>query len=105
MKIKESNKIEEVELPLQLNISFKKVFVLFEKYAKKEYENHPFHTSAIKMVNLFNKHPELNEGFSDYSLLEKYKEQINLLLNPLFPEPLLLNEIKAASVPFFFYIL
>ena len=102
MKIVESNKIEDVELPLQLYISFKKVFVLFEKYAHPEFEKHPFHTSAVKMVDLFKKHPELNDGFSDYSLLEKYKEQINLLLNPLFPEPLLLNEIKAASVPFSF---
>ncbi len=102
MKIIQSNKIQEVELPLQLNISFKKVYVLFEKYAHKEYEKHPFHTSAIKMVNLFKEHPELNDGFSDYSLLETYKEQIDLLLNPLFPEPLQLNEIKAASVPFSF---
>ena len=102
MKIIESNKIDEVELPLQLKISFKKVYVLFEKYSHKDFENHPFHGSAIKMVELFKKHPELNDGFSDHTLLEKYKEEIDLLLNPLFPEPLLLNEIKAASVPFSF---
>ena len=102
MKIIESNKIEEVELPLQLNISFEKVFVLFKKYAHQEYEEHPYHDAAKKMVDLFNKHPELNDGFSDYTLLKKYKEQINLLLDPLFPEPLRLNEIKAVSVPFSF---
>ncbi|MEE9407344.1 MAG: GAF domain-containing protein [Polaribacter sp.] len=102
MKIIESNFVNEVELPLQLKISFKKVFNLFEKYAGKDFVNHPFHTSAIKMMQLFEKHPELNEGFSDYTLLDKYKEQIDLLLNPLFPEPLLLNEIKAASIPFSF---
>tara|TARA_R110002126_G_scaffold72364_1_gene180895 strand:- start:57607 stop:59994 length:2388 start_codon:yes stop_codon:yes gene_type:complete len=102
MRVLESNKIDEVELPLQLNISFKKVFVMFEKYAHKDFENHPFHTAAVKMVSLFNQHPELNDGFSDLSLLDTYKEQIDLLLNPLFPEPLQLNEIKAASVPFSF---
>ena len=102
MKIIESNKIEEVELPLQLNISFRKVFLMFEKYANKEFINHPYHSSANKMVELFNEHPELNDGFSDYSLLDTYKDQIDLLLNPLFPEPLQLNEIKAASVPFSF---
>jgi hypothetical protein len=102
MKIIESSSVSDVELPLQLKISFSKVFILFEKYAKKEFINHPFHSSAIKMVQLFEKHPELNDGFSDYTLLETYKEQINLLLNPLFPEPLLLNEIKAASIPFSF---
>ena len=102
MKIIESNKVEGVELPLQLNISFQKVFVLFKKYAQKKYLDHPFHDSAKKMVVLFEKHPELNEGFSDLTLLETYKEQIDLLLEPLFPEPLLLNEIKSASVPFSF---
>ncbi|MGJ8745336.1 GAF domain-containing protein [Polaribacter sp.] len=102
MKIIESRLVSEVELPLQLNVSFNKVFNLFQKYAQKEYANHPFHSSAKEMVVLINKYPELNEGFSDYTLLEKYKEQINLLLNPLFPEPLLLNEIKAASIPFSF---
>ncbi|AUC85326.1 GAF domain-containing protein [Polaribacter sp. ALD11] len=102
MKILESSLVNEVELPLQLNISFRKVFDLFEKYTQKEYKQHPFHSSALEMVKLFQQHPELNDGFSDYSLLEKYKEEINLLLGPLFPEPLQLNEIKAASVPFSF---
>lgn len=102
MKIIESNKIEEVELPLQLNISFKKVYVMFEKYASEEFVNHPFHSAALNMIELFNDNPELIDGFSDLTLLEKYKEQIDLLLDPLFPEPLRLNEIKAASVPFSF---
>ncbi len=102
MKIIETNKIAEVELPLQLNISFRKVFVLFEKYADKEFKNHPFHDAALKMISLFKNHPELNNGFSDYSLLEKHKEKIDLILEPLFPEALKLNEIKAASVPFSF---
>ena len=102
MKILKSNSDQEKELPLQLNISFKKVFELFEKYAGKEFSDHPFHGSASEMVALFKKKPELIDGFSDYTLLEKYKKEINLLLNPLFPEPLQLNEIKAASVPFSF---
>ena len=34
--------------------------------------------------------------------VEKYEEQVEMLMEPLFPEPLLLNEIKAASVPFSF---
>jgi len=102
MKIIASNSVSEKELPLQLNISFQKVFMLFEKYGNTKFVNHPFHGAAKEMVRLFEKHPELNTGFSDYSLLEKYKEQINLLLDPLFPEPLQLNEIKAASIPFSF---
>ena len=46
MKIIESNSVPEVELPLQLKVSFKKVFCLFEKYAQEEFINHPFHSSA-----------------------------------------------------------
>ncbi|TXD46902.1 GAF domain-containing protein [Polaribacter sp. IC073] len=102
MKILESSLVNKVELPLQLNISFKKIFNLFEKYTDVAYKTHPLHSSSIEMVKMFDKNPALNDGFSDYSLLEKYKEEINLLLAPLFPEPLLLNEIKAASVPFSF---
>ncbi|WP_405608810.1 GAF domain-containing protein [Polaribacter sp. Asnod1-A03] len=102
MKIIKSNITAETELPLQLYISFQKVFVIFEKYAHKDFENHPYNETAKKMLLLFKKSPELFTGFSDYSLLDKYSEQIELLLNPLFPEPLLSNEIKAASTPFSF---
>ncbi|MDD7915882.1 hypothetical protein [Polaribacter ponticola] len=55
MKILKSNSDQEKELPLQLNISFKKVFELFEKYAGKEFSDHPFHGSASEMVALFKK--------------------------------------------------
>jgi hypothetical protein len=102
MKIITSNSVAEKELPLQLKISFQKVIVLFEKYASQEFIKHPYHSAAKEIVLLFEKNPELKEGFSDYSLLETYKEQIDLLLDQLFPEPLLLNEIKAVTIPFSF---
>ena len=50
------------------------------------------------MVQLFKNYPELNAGFLDYTLLETYKEQIDLLLDPLFPEALLFNEIKQMAL-------
>jgi hypothetical protein len=102
MKLTTISSFSEVELPLELNISFEKIFSMFHKYAGKEFKNHPFHYAAKEMLIEFDKYPELVNGFSDFTLLEKYKEQINLLLDPLFPEPLLLNEIKAATVPFSF---
>ena len=102
MRIVKSNFDENMELPVQLNISFDKIFSTFEKYATKEFSKHPYHKSAIDMVKEFNKYPELINGFSDFSLLDKYEDQIDLLLEPLFPEPLLMNEIKAASIPFSF---
>lgn len=102
MKILKSNLNEDMELPMQLNISFKKVLDVYKKYATPEFSHHPYHKSAIDMMAEFEKYPVLFDGFSDYSLLDKHKEQVELLLEPLFPEPLLLNEIKAASVPFSF---
>ncbi|MFY9241658.1 MAG: GAF domain-containing protein [Polaribacter sp.] len=102
MNIVTSNKAIETELPLQLNISFRKVFVMFEKYAHKEFNEHPYHESAKKMVTLFKNHPELINGFSNLNLLKTYNKQIDLLLEPLFPEALQSNEIKAASIPFSF---
>ncbi|PQJ79569.1 GAF domain-containing protein [Polaribacter porphyrae] len=102
MKIRKSSILSDVELPLQLNISFKKVFDIFEKYAHADNKHHPFHESAKIFVNQISKHPELVDGFSDISLIEKFHDQIDVLLDPLFPEALANNEIKAASVPFSF---
>ena len=102
MKILESNIISEVELPLQLNISFKKVYDFFEKYADESHKNHPYHESAIHFLRELYDYPELFNGFSDATLLKKYEKQIQILLEPLFPEALQLNEIKAATIPFSF---
>ncbi len=102
MKSQESKKSDEVILPLQLNISFKKVYDMFEKYAHDNFSEHPFYEAAKKMVDVFSKNDELKNGFRDEKLLKKYKKEIDLILSPLFPEPLLLNEIKAATLPFSF---
>jgi hypothetical protein len=93
---------QNTELPLQLYISFGKVFDSFKKYASDEFQDHPYYKSAVDMVAEFSKYPELIEGFSDFSLLEKYQEVIEQMLDPLFPEELTNNEIKAASIPFSF---
>ena len=102
MRIVNSGMDQNTELPMQLFVSFEGVFSMFEKYASEEYKNHPYYKSAVDIVQELKKYPELIEGFSDLSLLEKYEEQVEMLMEPLFPEPLLLNEIKAASVPFSF---
>jgi len=96
------NSLRDKELPLELNISFKKVYDSYLKYTEPEFANHPFHDAAKMVVEELKDYPELIEGFSDISLLEKHKDKVELLLEPLFPEPLLTNEIKAASIPFSF---
>ncbi|WP_445748937.1 GAF domain-containing protein [Polaribacter sp.] len=95
-------KISEESLPLQLQISFEKLFQVYEKYAHNSFKNHPLHTFAKQLKQEITKHPELIEGFTDVTLIKKLKDSINVLLAPLFPEALQLNEIKAASIPFSF---
>lgn len=102
MKIKRTNNKESIELPLQISVSFEKVFLMYKKYSKDEYKEHPNHLAAKNMVAEIAKTPALIDGFSDFTLFDTYKKNIDLLLNPLFPEPLLLNEIKSATIPFTF---
>jgi len=102
MKTLRSRDVKDYELPMQFAVSFEKVYSAYEKYADKKYELHPLHNYAKQMVTEVKKYPELIEGFTDLSLLDKYSDQIDLLLDPLFPEALLTNEIKAASIPFSF---
>ncbi|WP_299016403.1 GAF domain-containing protein [uncultured Polaribacter sp.] len=102
MKSFVSKSVSNRELPLHLNISFNKVYNLFKKYANPVLKNHPYYTAANEMIKLFEDNPEFKDGFSDYTLLDKHKDKIDLILDPLFPEALQLNEIKAASIPFSF---
>ncbi|EDP98406.1 GAF domain-containing protein [Kordia algicida OT-1] len=89
-----------LNLPLQLVISFDQVISFYDKYV--EDENHPYHKSAIEITEYLENYPELREGFTDLTKLEKYKEQIDLVLEGLFPEILTDNEIKVATIPFSF---
>ncbi len=45
-------------------------------------------------------YPELREGFSDVSLLDKHKDVISLILADTFASVLTQNEIKTATTPF-----
>jgi hypothetical protein len=100
MKIRQVEKYNNLELPLQLFVSFEKVFNHYKEYA--EDESHPYYQSAKELTAYLGQYPDLIEGFSDFSLLEKYGEQTDLMLEALFPEILSTNEIKAASIPFSF---
>lgn len=102
MNIRQTQKLQEVTLPLQLFISFEKVITLYEKYGSEAMKDHPFHKSSKVMLTEIQKHPELVTGFSDLSLLHTYANTIDVLLDALFPEILSTNEIKAATIPFTF---
>ncbi|QHI37109.1 hypothetical protein IMCC3317_24870 [Kordia antarctica] len=90
----------DLKLPLQLVISFDQVIAHYDRFA--EDENHPYHKSAKEIIQYLSKYPELREGFTDFSKLAKYEEQIDLVLEGIFPEILTDNEIKVATIPFSF---
>lgn len=96
----QKNENHDLNLPLQLVISFDEVMAFYDKYV--EDKNHPYHKSAVEVTTYLDKYPELREGFSDFSKLEEYKDQIELVLEGLFPQILTNNEIKVATVPFSF---
>ena len=102
MEIRNCDNTQNIELPLQLRISFRKVVEIFQKYATTDLKEHPFHQSAKLVLNEIEKQPELITGFSDFSFLENNKSTVSLLLDILFPEALTHNEIKAATIPFSF---
>ena len=69
---------KQSESPMLLKISFNK---LFEHY--EDLVNGPddfFAKKAKKVLQVASEHPVLREGFTDYSLLDKYKDEIQLIL-------------------------
>lgn len=89
---------QPVESPMLLQISFKK---LLEQYKTMLDSGDDFMVTKAKHILEFQeKHPVLRDGFTDFSLLEAYKEQIETILQDSFSPLLTRNEIKTASVPF-----
>lgn len=88
----------EIELPLKSLVSFDK---LLKQYDKMAVGNDLFLAQKAKFILNYQKpYPELREGFTDLTLLEKYKDVINVILQDTFSEVLTKNEIKAASLPY-----
>ena len=86
------------ELPFSIKFSLERMYQEFEVFAKNE--EHPFSKSSKVVLEKANQFPELREGLEDMSQLDKYAEAIELITQPLFPDPLQTNEIKAIMVPF-----
>tara|TARA_R110002020_G_scaffold326557_1_gene542186 strand:- start:4360 stop:6726 length:2367 start_codon:yes stop_codon:yes gene_type:complete len=85
------------DFPLKLKIGFKKVF---DAYKDNTPETEAERNLAAQILSVEEKFPQLSEGISDFNKLSEYKEQINTIMNPLFPSALGKNEIKFATIPF-----
>jgi hypothetical protein len=89
---------DNFESPMLLKISFNK---LLEQYKELTKSNDEFISAkATRILKAADVHPELREGFSDYTLLETYKDEIKTILQDAFSDVLTKNEIKTASIPF-----
>ncbi len=89
---------EKIDLPFHLKINFKK---LIDWWKEQAAEPRAFESGRAKeILKRIEKIPELSGPFDDFNLIEKYKEEIQLLLSPFFPSLTSTNEIKAAGIPF-----
>ena len=89
---------DNIESPLNLQVSFNKLLEHYETLAKCDDEF--IAAKAKRILKTANAYPELQEGFSDFSLLKKREKEIAIILEDSFSPVLTNNEIKTASVPF-----
>ena len=87
------------EIPIKSLISFDKYLAHYEKLSKGK--NAFIADKAKQILEAQAPFPELREGFSDLSVLEKHKDVIQIILQDAFSEVLSENEIKAASLPYY----
>src|SRR5690606_27339726 len=85
------------DFPLKIKIGFKKVF---DAYREKESVTTFEKEQAAEILSIGKKYHLLSSGIDDFEKLSEYQEQIDIILNPLFPSVLGNNEIKFATIPF-----
>jgi hypothetical protein len=93
-----SSYTESEEFPLKIQFDFT---ILIEWW--QEQLNDPGGFEADRAAEVFKrleKNPVLREKFTDISLLEKHKEDIQLLLSPFFPSLTTNNETRAVTMPY-----
>src|SRR5258705_11678060 len=89
---------DEYALPFQPKINFKKLISWWKEQAVLSDPSES--NKAKEVLKRIEKTPELSKPFDDFSLVEKYQEEIQLLLSPFFPSLSTTNEIKATGIPF-----
>ena len=91
-------KVKRGETPLVQLISFNTLLKQYEAMANSD--DKLLATKAKLILEAAAPFPELREGFSDVSILEKHRDVIKYILQDTFPVMLGSNEIKTASLPF-----
>ncbi|MBC6399470.1 MAG: GAF domain-containing protein [Ekhidna sp.] len=91
---------QEIEFPAIIQTSFFKLIEKLEVQAKGD--DIAGANYAKELLKEVEKYPELRDGISDINKLDKYKESIDILCKPMFPEVLTDNEIKMLTPPLYF---
>ena len=87
------------DFPIKPLISFDKYLRQYDAMAKGD--DPLLAAKAKSILEAQAQYPELREGFTDFSLLDKHKAVIRVILQDAFSEILGDNEIKAASLPYY----
>ena len=86
------------DFPFSIKISLKKVFESYRSLAKSE--TIVMTDRTAKVLEVSEKYPKLTQGLSSESEFLEYKNQIDFVLQDIFPSILGKNEIKTATIPF-----
>jgi hypothetical protein len=90
--------LDEFAFPFRLKVNFKKLMQWWKEQAEVPGSSEA--PRAAEVLNAVEKIPELHQSFDNTEWIEKYQEEIRLLLSPIFPSLTTTNEIKAAAMPF-----
>ncbi|MEP7163087.1 MAG: GAF domain-containing protein [Ferruginibacter sp.] len=91
---------KDIAFPAVVKISFAPIFESLRKMTGDEDKATALYATTL-LEDLKN-YPELEEGFTDHTLVEKYEKPIAKLMRVIFPDALTNNEIKGVTAPFEF---
>ncbi|UZO79865.1 GAF domain-containing protein [Aquimarina sp. ERC-38] len=90
--------IMEQDFPLQIKISFSKLFEKYRELCKSE--SYLSRERAEGVLNIASKFPELEEGVTSLERIKELAPEIEMILEDAFAPVLQSNEIKIATIPF-----
>ncbi len=96
------NYANDIHAPFEILVGFDKFLKMYENMLSSD--SNFKRQKAREILDTANKHSFFREGFSNLNLLYEYKNDIKFILQDIFSEVLTLNEIKAASIPFFDFV-
>src|SRR5215468_2410268 len=97
-KYKSNLPLYEYDFPFRLQVNFKNLIRWWKEQAEATGSSEA--VRANEVLNAVERIPELGQPFDNPEVIEKYQEQIRLLLSPIFSSLTTSNEIKAAAMPF-----